>query len=90
MKAKIPCILVSATACLVMIILLTGTARSQSEDEAQLRKLQEIIQRQKELIKEQSKKIEAQSKQIKKQWEVLESVQRQLEQLESIGNPIFL
>ena len=59
----------------------TGTARSQPENDAQLRKLQETIQRQKELIKDQSKRIDEQSEQIKKQWEVLESVQRQLEQL---------
>ena len=81
MKLKVRYIFISATLCILMIIFSTGTARSQSENESQLRKLQETIQRQKELIKEQSKRIEEQSEQIKKQWEVLESVQRQLEQL---------
>ena len=81
MKFNVPYVLIRATLFILMIIFSTGTARSQSENDAQLRKLQETIQRQKELIKEQSKKIEEQSEQIKKQWEVLESVQRQLEQL---------
>ena len=81
MKFNVPYVLIRATLFILMIIFSTGTARSQSENDTQLRKLQETIQGQKELIKEQSKKIEEQSEQIKKQWEVLESVQRQLEQL---------
>ena len=82
MKFKISHIAFRATLIFLIIIFSTLRANAQSEDKAQLRKLQETIERQKELIKEQSKKIEAQSEQIKQQWEVLESVQRQLEQLE--------
>lgn len=56
MKFNVPYVLIRATLFILMIIFSTGTARSQSENDAQLRKLQETIQRQKELIKEQSKK----------------------------------
>jgi hypothetical protein len=81
MKFKVSYISIRAILFILMIMFSTGTARSQPENDAQLRKLQETIQHQKELIKDQSVKIEEQSEQIKKQWEVLESVQRQLEQL---------
>jgi len=81
MKFKVPYVLIRAALFILMVMFSTGTARSQSENDAQLQKLQETVQRQKELIKEQSKRIEEQSTQIKKQWEVLESVQRKLEKL---------